>query len=81
MSIYFSTFENVDLKHQTTEGFDFFNEKCINHDQKSATFTNKSPTKNLDDFDEFEAFDSYGVHRLNNLPENSFLPRSKTDIK
>ena len=51
MSIYFSTFENVDLKHQTTEGLDFLNEKCINHDQKSATFTNKSPTKNLDDFD------------------------------
>ena len=53
MSIYFSTFENVDLKHQTTEGVDFNQEKSpnLNHDQKSATFTNKSPTKNLDDFD------------------------------
>ena len=50
MSIYFSTFENVDLKHQTSQGVDFIQEKCGNIDQKSS-FSNKSPTKNLDDFD------------------------------
>lgn len=51
MSIYYSTFENVDLKHQTSEGTEYYNQKFRSHNQKSISLVSqKSPTKNMDDF-------------------------------
>lgn len=59
MSIYFSNFENVDLKHQTSEGMDFYpgahyDKLCMNGSQDNYSInsaSDKSPTKKLDDFD------------------------------
>lgn len=58
MSIYFSNFDNVDLKHQTTEGIDFYGgsnypQLCNNASQDNfsmSSASDQSPTKKFEDF-------------------------------
>lgn len=46
MSIYYSNFGNVDLRHQTSEGFSYHNED----EQKNITITPETQTKISKDF-------------------------------
>ncbi len=44
MSIYFSNFNNVDLKHQTSEGIEFYNQPAFSY----SNYNNPSYSSNFD---------------------------------
>lgn len=72
MSIYFSTFDNVDLKHQTSEGLEAYHrygERSADGYSVNSELTSSmdNTPKNMDDFDEFSAFGMSKIHPLDSL--------------
>lgn len=81
MSIYFSTFNNVDLKHQTSEGIDFYTRSPSSPDQTYSEYVDScsvssSPNKSLSRANKSPSLNHYAAQ---DESSNPFMQRSKTD--